>query len=66
MIDIIVSLLLVLILFAIIAYVIQTYIPLDPPLRQLIMLVMGLLLLVWIILLLTGHVSVLRLGGPGR
>ena len=54
MVDFLVTLLLLLVLFAVIAYIINTYIVIDQHLRNLIMLVLGVLLLIWIILAIAG------------
>ena len=64
MIDILITILVVLIIFAVVAYVINNYIPLDPGLRQLVMLILGVILLIWILLMFTGHAGYVRLGGP--
>ena len=58
MIDILIIILVALVLFAIVAYVLQHYVPLEPGLRNLIMLVLGVIFLIWIIMTLTGT-------GPG-
>ena len=65
MIDILITLLIMIVIFAVIMYALN-FIPLDPPLRQLVLLICGVIFLIWLLLTLTGHVGGLRLGGPYR
>jgi uncharacterized membrane protein len=64
MIDILISLLVFLILFAIISYVLTAFIPMDPRLRQLVMLVLGLIFLIWILLAVSGYAPTIWHGRP--
>ena len=66
MIDILVSILIALVVLAVIFYIINNFLPIDPPLRQLILLVIGVIFVLWLLLTLTGHVGGLRIGGPYR
>lgn len=65
MLDFLVTLLLLLIVFAVVAYVLNTYVVLDLHLRNLIMLILGVLLLVWIILALAGSAPLFPVRGRG-
>ena len=58
MIDILITLLVMLILFAVVAYILNTYVLLDPPLRQLIMLILGVIFVIWVLLALAGYAPV--------
>lgn len=60
MISILVTLLILLVIVALAAAILQ-YIPLDPPFRNVIMLVIGVLLLLWLIMALSGQMPVVPL-----
>lgn len=55
MIDILIMVLVALALFAIVAYVLQNYVPMDSGLRNVVMLILGIIFVIWILLMLTGH-----------
>jgi hypothetical protein len=52
--GILISLLIGLVILAVICFIVQNYLPLDPPLKQLVLLIVGVIFLIWLILLLTG------------
>jgi uncharacterized membrane protein len=54
MINLLVTLLIAVIILAVIYYVITTFIPLEPRLRQLVLLIVGMIFLIWLLLALTG------------
>jgi uncharacterized membrane protein len=54
MIEILVTILIAVVLLAVIYYVMTTFIPLEPRLRQLVLVIVGVIFLIWILLALTG------------
>mgnify|MGYP001590341861 CR=1 FL=1 len=60
--GILISLLIVLLILGIVCVIVQNYVPLDPPIKQLVMLVIAILFLIWIIALLSGMAPVLFFG----
>lgn len=60
--GILISLLLVLLILGIVCVIIQHYLPLDPPLKQLVLLVIVILFLIWVIMLLSGMAPVFFAG----
>jgi uncharacterized membrane protein len=54
MINVLVTLLIAVIVLAVVYYVITTFIPLEPRLRQLVLLIVGMIFLIWLLLALTG------------
>lgn len=58
MIDFLITLLIILVVFAIVSYVINTFVPLDPALKNLVMLILGAILLIWLLACLAGYVPV--------
>ena len=65
MIDILITLLIMIVIFAVIMYALN-FIPLDPPLRQLVLLIIAVIFLIWLLMVFTGHVGGIRLGGMYR
>lgn len=63
MLDLLVTLLILIIIFSVIVYILQTFIPMDPRLRNLVMLILGVILLIWIILALAGTAPLFPLRG---
>lgn len=61
--GVLISLLIVLLILGIVCVIVQNYLPLDPPIKQLVMLVIVIMFLIWIILLLSGMAPVF-FGGP--
>jgi hypothetical protein len=61
MFGILISVLLALLLLGLVAWVVQNFLPLDPPFKQLIMFVMVILFGIWILLLLSGQAPVVTL-----
>ena len=60
MIDILIMLLVFVVLFAIISYVIGIVWPLDPALRQLILLIVAVVFLIWVVTALAGYAPALH------
>lgn len=58
MIDFLITLIIILVVFAIVSYVINTFVPLDPALKNLVMLILGAILLVWLLACLAGYAPV--------
>ncbi len=64
MIDVLITLLILVVIFAVISYAINAFLPMDQGLKNLIMLVLGLIFVIWLLLSLTGHAPVLWRGRP--
>ena len=64
MIDVLITLLILVVIFAVISYAINAFLPIEPGLKNLIMLVLGLIFVIWLLLALTGHAPVLWRGRP--
>lgn len=60
--GVLISLLIGLLILGIVCIIVQYYLPLDPPLKQLVLLVIVILFLIWLILLLSGMVPVFVAG----
>lgn len=60
MLDLVITLLILLVIFAIISYAINTFMPLDPPLKNLVMLVLGVVFVIWLLASLGGYVPPLH------
>ncbi len=55
MLSLLVSLLVALLLLGVIAWVVQNFLPLDAPFKQLIMFVLVIIFVIWLVLLLSGQ-----------
>jgi hypothetical protein len=53
--SILISLLIGLLLLGIVAWVVQTFLPLDAPFKQLILFVLVIIFVIWLLLLLSGQ-----------
>jgi hypothetical protein len=60
MLDVLISLLIVVLVMGIVAYVIQQFLPLDPRIKHLALLILGVLLLIWVLLILFGQAPLWR------
>ena len=54
MIDILITLLIMIVVFALVVYVVNNFLPLDPALKQLVMLILGVILLIWLLSMFAG------------
>jgi hypothetical protein len=64
--DFLLTLLIAVVVLGVVAYVIQTFIPMDPRIKQLVLLVLGVVFLIWLLLALMGQAPVWRWQGPPR
>jgi cation transporter-like permease len=55
MVGILISLLIALLILGIIAWVVQNFLPLDPPFKQLILFILVIIFVIWLLLLLSGQ-----------
>lgn len=58
MLDVLITLLILLLLFGIIGYIVDHYMPFDPPTKQLAKFILGVILLLWLLLALAGYTPV--------
>jgi uncharacterized membrane protein len=63
MINLLVTLLIAIVILSLVFYIIQTFLPIDPKLKQLILLVVGVIFVIWLLLAVFGGggVGVVRL-----
>ncbi len=64
--GVLISLLIVLLILGFVCVILNSYVPLDPPMKQLIMLVIVILFLIWIIMMLSGMAPVFFAGSRLR
>jgi hypothetical protein len=64
-INLLVTIVILLLVFAVIAYIVNTYFPFDPHLKQLILLILGVVLIIWILLAVTGYAPLMPLHQGG-
>ena len=57
MLDLLISLLIMVIVFAVIMYAINTFLPLDPALKNIVVLIIGAVFLVWILSMFLGYAT---------
>jgi hypothetical protein len=62
--DFLVTLLIVVLILGLVAYVIRNFFPLDPKMQQLAMLIIGVIFLIWLIFALLGQAPVWHWQGP--
>ena len=61
MLDVLLSLLILLIIVAVVGYILNTYVVIDPHLRNLIMFILGIVIVIWLILALVGAAPLIPL-----
>ena len=66
MIDLLITLLIMIVIFSVIMYVVNTFLPLDPGLKNLVVLIIGIIFLIWLLTMLVGYVPPLTHGWRAR
>jgi hypothetical protein len=64
MLDLLLTLLIAVLILGIVVYIIQHFFPLDAQMKQLAMLIIGVIFLIWLVLVLLGQAPVWRWRGP--
>jgi hypothetical protein len=64
MVDFLITLLIVVLILGVVAYVIQHFFPLDPRMQQLALMIIGVIFLIWLLLALIGQAPVWHWRGP--